>query len=248
MNKMVAVIGLCVLCAVSSFAQRNLWKGVLQTGRIQTKLLAGVQRNVAASGFVQKQSLSSVVNGYLRMPTVTHFSLSTGEPMRAVRFSRNIALEKENLLVPKGSLAVVNQAGDITLYAPEEVLPADIQAGLDAASPELLDFVLEPAAEQTAKAWSGKLSYDNQVDLAKDLDAYYEGNAEKKVFNRVVRQEGKIYRVPFSNIYYHPAGNTSRYLDPNEDLIIFYPATGEGQILFGGISNKTWRKFFAPLQ
>ncbi|MGN0024622.1 MAG: hypothetical protein ACI351_04235 [Candidatus Avelusimicrobium sp.] len=232
MKTMTAVIGLCVFCTVSSFAQGNLLKVV--------------QRGVVRAGFVQKKSLVSVVNGYLRTPNVTHFSLPTGETMRAVRFSRNITLTKENLFVPKGSLAVVNPAGKITLYAPEEVLPADIQAGLEAAAPKLLDCVLEPVAEPSAKPWTGKLFYDNQIDLAKDIDAYYEGKAEETIFNRVTQQEGKVYRIPSGEIHYQPAGNTGSYLDPNKDLILFYPAKNEGQVLLNGLTSDTWRMCCIP--
>ena len=51
MNKLAAVIGLCVFCTVSSFAQGQILKQV--------------ERGVARAGFVQKKSLSAVVNGFL---------------------------------------------------------------------------------------------------------------------------------------------------------------------------------------
>ncbi|MDO5765371.1 MAG: hypothetical protein Q4P84_06720, partial [Elusimicrobiales bacterium] len=202
MNKIAAVIGLCVFCAVSSFAQGQLFKHV--------------QRGVAQAGFVQKKSLSAVVNGYLRFSGGTHFSLPTGEAMRAVRFSRNIALTKDQLLVPAGSLAVVNPEGKISVYGPDDVVPAEIQTGLDAAFerdyPGFTDLIemVEPAAELPSKPWTGKLSYDNQIDLAKDIDAYYEGNAKETVIATITKQETKVYRVPSRDIYYQPSGRSGR--------------------------------------
>lgn len=238
MNKIAAIIGLCVFCAVSSFAQGQLFKHV--------------QRGVAQAGFVQKKSLSSVVNGYLRTSGVSHFTLPTGEAMRAVRFSRNIALTKEQLLVPEGSLAVVNPEGKISVYGPDDIIPAEIQAGLDAEFerkyPSFFDFIemAEPAAALSAKPWTGKFSYDNQVDLAADVNAYYEGVAEETVIATITKQEAKVYRVPSRDIYYQPVGRSGRYLNPNEDLIVFYPAKNDGQIIFGGLTDETWRMFFKP--
>lgn len=242
MNKIAAVIGLCVFCAVSSFAQGQILKQV--------------EKGVAKAGFVQKKTLSGVVNGYLRTPGVSHFTLPTGEAMRAVRFSRNIALTKDQLLVPEGSLAVVNPEGKITLYGPNEVLPAEIRNGLDAAFerefPGFMEFmeaitpVEEPSAE-VSKTWTGKLSYDNQVDLAADVNAYYEGVAEETVIATITKQEAKVYRVPSRDIYYQPAGRSGKYLNPAKDLVIYYPAKDDGQIIFGGIADKTWRMFFEPL-
>lgn len=241
MNKIAAVIGLCVFCTVSSFAQGQILKQV--------------ERGVARAGFVQKKSLSAVVNGYLRTPGVTHFTLPTGEAMRAVRFSRNIALTKEQLLVPEGSLAVVNPEGKITLYGPDEVLPAEIQNGLDAAFerefPGFLEFMeaITPAEETVAdasKTWTGKLSYDNQVDLVKDINAFYKGEAKETLVAKITKQEGKVYKVPSRDIYYQPVGRAGRYLNPNEDLVVFYPSQNDGQIIFGGVTDETWRMFFEP--
>lgn len=241
MNKIAAVFGLCVFCAVSSFAQGQIFKQV--------------EKGVAKAGFVQKKTLSAVVNGYLRTSGVSHFTLPTGEAMRAVRFSRNIALTKEQLLVPEGSLAVVNPEGKITLYGPDEVLPAEIQNGLDAAFerefPGFLEFMeaitpVEETVADASKTWTGKLSYDNQVDLAADVNAYYEGVAEETVIATITKQEAKVYRVPSRDIYYQPVGRSGRYLNPNEDLIVFYPAKNDGQIIFGGLTDETWRMFFKP--
>ena len=241
MNKIAAVIGLCVFCTVSSFAQGQILKQV--------------ERGVARAGFVQKKSLSAVVNGYLRTPGVTQFTLPSGAAMRAVRFSRNIALTKEQLLVPEGSLAVVNPEGKITLYGPDEVLPAEIQNGLDAAFerefPGFLEFMeaitpAEETATAAAKPWTGKTSYDAQVDLAKDMDAYYQGNADEVLNARTTGQEVKVYRVPSRDIYYQPVGRAGRYLNPNEDLVVFYPSQNDGQIIFGGVTDATWRMFFEP--
>lgn len=243
MNKMAAVIGLCVFCAVSSFAQGQILKQV--------------EKGVAKAGFVQKKTLSAVVNGYLRTPGVTHFTLPTGEAMRAVRFSRNIALTKDQLLVPEGSLAVVNPEGKITLYGPNEVLPAEIQNGLDAAFerefPGFMEFMeaITPAEEPSAdvsKTWTGKLAYDNQVDLVKDIDAFYKGEAEETVLAKITKQEGKVYKVPSRDIYYQPAGRAGKYLNPDKDLVVYYPAKDDGQIIFGGIADETWRVFFEPLR
>ena len=242
MNKIAAVIGLCVFCAVSSFAQGQILKQV--------------EKGVAKAGFVQKKTLSAVVNGYLRTPGVSHFTLPTGEAMRAVRFSRNIALTKDQLLVPEGSLAVVNPEGKITLYGPDEVLPAEIQNGLDAAFerefPGFLEFMeaITPAEEPSAevsKTWTGKLSYDNQVDLVKDINAFYKGEAKETLLAKITKQEGKVYKVPSRDIYYQPVGRAGKYLNPAKDLVIYYPAKDDGQIIFGGIADETWRMFFEPL-
>lgn len=242
MNKIIVVFGLCVFCAVSSFARGQIIKQVVEKGVLE--------RGVTKAVFVQKQSLSAVVNGYLHTTAVTHFTLPTGEEMRAVRFSRNIDLKKEQFSVLKGSLAVVNPEGKITLYGPEEELPAEIKAGLDAAFEREFPGFMEaftPAEETVAaasKPWTGTLSYEDQTALAIDINAYYEGNAEEVVWDRIGKQECKIYRIPSGDIYY--AGK-NKYLRPNEDLIIFYPAQNRGQIVFDGLKNETWRMFFKPL-
>lgn len=244
MNKkilLVCVLSMC--CAVHSFAQG--------------KLLRQVERAVGNSKFVPKHSLSRVVNGYLRTPNVQHFTLPNGLAMRAVRFSRNIAVQKENLLIPKGTLAVVDPELKITLFAPNETLPAEIQEGLNLAyhsqHPEFAEFedifssvAFETQAEEPSAPWNGLPEYNAQTDLAKDIDAYYQGNADEVLNARRTGQEVKVYRVPSGDIYYQPVGRAGRYLNPNEDLVVFYPSQNDGQIIFGGVTDETWRMFFDP--
>lgn len=235
MNKNFAVIaGLCVFFAGSAFAQKNLIKSV--------------QRGVEQARFVQKTSLSSVVNGYLRTPGVTHFTLpSTGEALRAVRFSRNIAAKKEGLLIPEGSLAVVNAEGKIALFRPDEAVPAEIEEGMQEAfyaeHPGLKEFEdairagMEADEAVLSKPWNGKTAYDGQEDLAQDINAYYQGADETFGQVEIFGQQAIVYRVPVWNIYYHPAGRAGRYLNPEQDLILFYPDINDGQIVFDGVKD-----------
>lgn len=245
MNKkilLVCVLSMC--CAVHSFAQG--------------KLLRQVERAVGNSKFVPKKSLSTVVNGYLRTPAVRHFTLPGGQAMRAVRFSRNIAVQKENLLIPKGTLAVVDPKLEITLFAPDETLPAEIQKGLDAAyyaqHPEFAEFEemfssvkFETQAEEPSDPWNGQPEYNAQTDLAKDIDAYYKGNAEELRRDVITGREAKVYRVPSAAIFYRPSGRAGRYLDPDRDLILFFPGQNDGQIIFDGLTDTYWQTFFQPL-
>lgn len=238
MNKTAVAVGLCLLGATSCFAQGG-------------KMVEAVERGIKQARFVQKSSLSSVVNGYLRTSKVLSLTLSSGKTVRAVRFSRDIALKKENLLVPQGSLAVVTPEGNISVYGPEETVPAEIQEALDnafyAEYPEFAEFAAGAAAEPPAapsKPWSGAPVYNAQTDLARDIDAYYAGEAEEVLWDSISMLETKIYRVPSADIYYEPAGRAGRYLNPQEDLIFFHPGQNNGGIIFGGVSDGIWRMFF----
>lgn len=253
MNKKTALaLGLCMFCAVSSFAQKKL---VTDVTRGIAKARLAPKLNVS---FVPKTSLSHVVNGYLRTPAVSRFTLPDGQAVRAVRFSRNILVTKEDLLIPKGSLAVVNPAGKITLYGPEETLPAEIKEGLassfEAEYPGLLEFmdswVAEDLSTPSGKPWDGKTSYTAQTDLAVDVDAYYEGQSGEVLVRSMDGALARVYRIPSANIYYKPTGRAGTYLNPDEDLIIFYFAKGngapisDGQIIFGGVTDTFWKQFF----
>lgn len=251
-TKTVLALGLCMFGAVSCFAQKKL---VTDVTRGIAKACLAPKLNVS---FAPKASLSSVVNGYLRTPAVSRFTLPDGQAMRAVRFSRNILIKKEDLLIPAGSLAVVSPAGKIMLYGPEEELPAEIKEGLDAAfeaeNPGLLEFmdswVVEDVAAPSGKPWNGKTSYDAQTDLAVDIDVYYEGQSDEVLVRTIDGALAKVYRIPSANIYYQPAGRAGTYLNPDEDLIIFYFAKGngaplsDGQIIFGGVKDTLWKQFF----
>ncbi len=249
MNKKITmIIGCCCFCAVSAFAQGKLIRPIKTVVSS-----ANLTRQVAAkASFVPKASVSSVVNGYLRTPDVTRFTLPTGEAMRAVRFSRNIYVKKENLFLTEGTLAVVTPAGKISLFGPDEALPAEIKQGMDEAfaaeSPvffELLESVAKvEASALPGKAWNGKPSYDGQSDLARDVDAYFDGKPQETLIHRVTGYETRVYRVPSSSIYYKPAGRSGRYLSPQEDLILFFPSQNDGQIIFNGVTDHTWRMFF----
>lgn len=254
-KKTVLAFGLCVFCAVSAFAQQKMVTGVTR-GIAKARLAAK-----PAVSFVPKYSLPSVVNGYLRTPNVTRFTLPDGTVMRAVRFSRNIKVEKEDLLIPEGSLAVVNPDGKIELYGPQEELPSEIKAGMDAAFEEehsgFLQF-LEGWAEDypssgAAVQWTGKAAYSAQTDLAKDVDAYYDGQSGELLTRKIDGAFTKVYRIPSYGIYYQPNGRAGRYLNPDEDLILFHYAKkdgtpiNDGQIVFGGVTDPLWKDFFEVL-
>lgn len=243
-QKAAFVFGLCLCCSVSSFA----------FGKLPLKGLPNLPSKVASQArFIPKASLSSVVNGYLRTPNVVRFTLPSGEAMRAVRFSRDIKVVKENLLIPHGTLAVVNPKGEISLYKPEEVWPDEIKAGLDAAfeasHPEFTKFMESVEREEeisSAVPWTGRPIYNAQSDIARDIDAYYGGQSEEVVWDIIVKREIKVYRLPSRYIFYRPAGRDGRYLDPEADLILFNPAQNDGQIVFNGLNDTYWRNFFQP--
>lgn len=244
-KKIMLAAGLCLFCAAFSFAQ--------------SKLVADVTRGVVQAKFVPKTSLSSVVNGYLRTPGVTHFSVN-GEAMRAVRFSRNIFVKKENLFLPEGTLAVITPAGKINVFGPEDEVPAEIKKGMDAAfeaeNPgffELMEaFAAAAASAPAAKAWNGNTMYEAQADLAKDIDAYYNGQSDEVFTRKIDGAVTKVYRIPVDGIYYHPVGRAGRYLSPEKDLLLFYSsrhdgrAINEGQLVFGGVTDRKWEIFFDP--
>lgn len=232
-KKITVFVVLCLAFAGSAFAQKNLIKSV--------------ERSVAQARFISKTSLPSVVNGYLRTPDVIRFTLPSGEALRAVRFSRNIATKKEGLLIPEGSLAVVNAEGKIALFRPNEAVPPEIEEGMREAfyaeHPGLKEFEdaiiagMEADKAVLSKPWNGKTAYDDQADLALDINAYYQGTDETFGQVEILGQQVIVYRVPVWNIYYHPAGRAGRYLNPAQDLILFYPNRNYGQIVFNGVED-----------
>lgn len=243
--------------AVSSFAQ--VWGKVPKLPKLNIQVTRGILV-AKPQPWVRKLSLPSVVNGYLRTPGVIHFKVAE-VPMRAVYFSRDIWVQKEDLYIPKGSLAVVGPEKEITVYKPGDQLPLEVEAGLDAAfeerHPGFLAFeasiVMDPG-EASSIPWKGKASYEAQVDIGLDVDAYYQGQANEIVVNRITQYKTKVYRVPSPNIYYQPAGRAGRYLNPEKDLILFYfskengTPIQDGQIVFDGLTDDTWRMFFEPIQ
>lgn len=258
-TKTTIVFVLCAMSAISSFAQG--WGKLPKVSKLPTQQLSSqITRSVQLAKpqkWVRKVSLPTVVNGYLRTPNVIHFKVA-GVPMRAVQFSRDIWVQKENLYIPEGSLAVIGPEKEISVYTQDDPLPQEIKAGLDAAFEEKYPGLLEFAAsnevllnDASAAPWTGKLVYEHQEGIGLDVDAYYQGQAEEVVVNRISKYKAKVYRVPSSNIYYQPAG---RCLNPDRDLILFSFAKqdgtpiADGQIIFDGLTDDTWRMFFEPIQ
>lgn len=237
-KKTVLLFGGCLLLAVPCFAQKNIVR--------VSKLFSSVERAAMQARFVPKYSLSSVVNGYLRTLGVLKFTVA-GKSMRAVRFSRDIALKKEGLLVPKNSLAVVEPNGAISLYHPNEKLPAELEAGLASTEPELLVEMLPEEPEPVPAGWKGQSTYTAQEDLARDVDAFYGGKPVKTMRLRMTREEVKVYRLPVRWIEYHPVGSSATTLDSKSDLIVFFPNTQTGHILFGGLISDTWKIMYEEL-
>lgn len=91
----------------------------------------------------------------------------------------------------------------------------------------------ESVADALAHEWVGKngerVFYENQAALAKDLDAFYKGDA--KVFVGVDGHKVKLYTLPVDGILYKPLGyRTPVVLNSKEYFVIYDIESKTGQI------------------
>ncbi len=72
-------------------------------------------------------------------------------------------------------------------------------------------------------------TYSSQAALARDLAAFYEGKNLRglEVINKATGKKGILFAIPstrsFRRTYYAPAGKTPRALDPEKEVMIYYP-------------------------
>lgn len=93
---------------------------------------------------------------------------------------------------------------------------------------------LEIAAKTAIHEWMGQTNnqgvfYTDQSQLARDLDAFYEGNAETYIGPD--GREVKLYALPVNGILYQPAGYAQpMVLNSNEYFVIYDVASRSGKI------------------
>lgn len=134
-----------------------------------------------------------------------------------------------------GSMIVLYRDGTFDIH-PEDRVPPVLKDKVDAVrsktdSPAVRVNMSAPGRTGSDPVVTTVKTYDSQARLAQDLHASgAQGRRYKsKIFGDVI-----IYEIP-AGTYYHPAGRPAKLLDPSEQVMAYYPAKHDGQLMGRGV-------------
>lgn len=146
-----------------------------------------------------------------------------------LRYIRPGVNETTRATVSTMAQQVERAAGQAQQSHAKAVLPAVINLEQRAAAVEELKRAWETSTTPWKKS-GGKMIYDNQAELARDIANFY-GLEGGKAYKGILDEDLILYTVP-EGIIYHPASRVlPRILDPQVDFIMYNPAKKRGQVL-----------------
>ncbi len=120
-----------------------------------------------------------------------------------------------------------------SLQTPKRITPVTAslvaKAGYKATRQDMHDLGMKFIVGQHGETASGKAFYEDQSQLARDLDAFYKGNAD--TFISPDGRNVKLYALPVDGILYKPAGYaTPLVLNSKEYFVIYDVKAKTGRI------------------
>lgn len=144
-----------------------------------------------------------------------------------------------------GSMVVLYRNGTFDIH-PEGQVPPVLKDKVDAVRSKAAPSAVRVNMSTLGRTGSDPVvttvkTYDSQTRLAQDLHA---SGAQGRRYKSKIFGDAIMYEIP-AGTYYQPAGRAGKLLDPSEQVIMYYPAKHDGQLIGRGALTEGW---FTPAE
>lgn len=156
-----------------------------------------------------------------------------GQPVQVIVLSSPARVEGIGLL-RYDSMVVRYADGSFDVH-PADWVPPVLQDKIASLTPKRATPISISLSGELSMEPAPKRFYDGQADLARDLHQAFKGQG--KPYTSLLMGDFIVYEIP-AGIVYHPAGRAEELLNPQKQVIIYFPSSNRGQIIDRSLLDK----------